>query len=252
VKNNDKCGITTKIFNDYYLKYLGISVQELYSGNGIFNCMQREKALNNWYFQHLIATNINGYNVFSITPIMYKEFTDFIVAYGKVCDEKLEEGLKIFFDSKLEKYTIRRMYRMTLGEMTKELVLDSRVIRLTKEILMNSIQELNDKEKIWERKKDEVLQGRQYVILDGNKIISYCKVSDIDYSGGNLTVYTNEKHRNKGYGMLVSIGVIKWCIENNIIPIYWVDKTNIPSVALAKKLGFEVMAEEIVIGTNTN
>jgi hypothetical protein len=29
---------------------------------------------------------------------------------------------------------------------------------------MNSIKELNDKEKIWERKKDEVLQGRQYVV----------------------------------------------------------------------------------------
>jgi hypothetical protein len=99
---------------------------------------------------------------------------------------------------------------------------------------MNSIQNIDhvERNRIWLRKESEVNQGRQYVILDENKIVSYCKVSDIDYNGGNLTVYTDEKYRNLGYGKLVMIGAIKWCYENRVIPIYCVDEKNLASVAL--------------------
>ena len=241
------------LFNAYYIKYLGISIKDLNNGKSIFKCSQREKPINNWYFQHLIITKINGMNVFSITPSMYKDFVDFITPFENMDIMQISKVLKEFFDNKLEKYTIRKMYRMTLDVAPKISNIPNNVLRLTKEILMNNVQAIDEeeKEKLWHRKSDEVNQGRQYVILEGNKIVSYCKVSNIDCNGGNLTVYTNEKYRNKGYGSLVSIGAIKWCIEDGVVPIYWVDEKNAASIALAKSLGFKVMSEEIVVGTNT-
>lgn len=241
------------LFNAYYLKYLGISIEDLNNGKSIFKCSKREKPINNWYFQPLIITNIKGTNVFTITPSMYADFCHYIIPFKNMNNMGLSKVLKEFFDSKLEKYTIRKMYRMTLDVTPKISNIPNNVMMLTKEILMNSVKAISEeeKEKLWLRKSDEVNQGRQYVILDDKKIASYCKVSNIDYNGGNLTVYTNEKYRNKGYGKLVSIGAIKWCIENGVVPIYWVDEKNEASIALAKSLGFKVMSEEIVVGTNT-
>lgn len=240
-----------ELFNSYYLKYLGISIQELHKGKNIFQCNQRNKPINNFYFQQLIVTNIDGIDTFSVAPEFYRDFSDYIIPFKNMNTLKLFKVLSSFFDNKLETYTIREMYRMTLDTMPKTILLKDSVVKLTKEILKNSLQTTSEEEKkrIWLRKKQEVIQGRQYIILDGKKIASYCKVSDIDYNGGNLTVYTNEKYRNKGYGKSVSIGAIKWCVENGVIPVYWVDKKNVPSVALAKGLDFSIKSEEIVVGT---
>lgn len=242
-----------KDFQSYYMRYLGITPQELKKGKNIYSCSQREKPLNNYYFQPLIVTNINNTKVFSISPRMYKDFTEYINNFKDISFSKIEEILKRFFDNRLENYSIRKMHRMTLNNIPTNLRLDNDVVKLTKEILMNSLKNIepNERNKIWLRKKKEVNEGRQYVILDKDSIVSYCKVSDIDFNGGNFTVYTGEEYRNKGYGKLVSAGAIKWCNEKGVIPIYWVDKSNETSVALAKGLGFKVMSEEIVVGTKS-
>jgi GNAT superfamily N-acetyltransferase len=240
-------------FYSYYLNYLGITSQDLDRKTSIIPCSQREKPLNNWYLQHLIVTNINNINVFSITPKLYEDFSDYIVSFKDMDTSNMFSVLKNFCDGRFENYSIRKMYRMTLDNTFKDLLLDTKVVKLTKEIFMNTLQNMNqnERDKIWLRKENEVNQGRQYVIMDNNKIVSYCKVSDIDYKGGNLTVYTDEKYRNMGYGKLVAVGAIKWCYVNGITPIYWVDEKNIASVALSKCLGFKIKSEEIVIGTKT-
>ena len=142
---------------------------------------------------------------------------------------------------------------MTLDIVPKALLLDDNVVKLTKEIFMNCLQNINQEERnrIWSRKKNEINQGRQYAILDNEKIVSYCKVSDIDYNGGNLTVFTDEKYRNRGYGKYVTVGAVKWCYDNGVIPIYWVDEENKNSIKLSKSLGFKIKSKEIVIGTNS-
>jgi len=241
------------IFKSYYMKYLGVSLQDMKKGRNVFQCSQREKTINNWYFQHLIVTNINGTNTFSITPMMYTDFYDYITNFKNIDINKLSEILKIFFDGRFQDYSIRKMYRMALDSIPKNLILGKVPVKLTKEILFNSLQGLSDgeKNKILIRKENEINQGRQYVILENDKIVSYCKVSDIDYNGGNLTIYTDPRYRNKGYGKLVTIGAVKWCYENNILPIYWVDEKNTSSISLAKALGFKVKSEEIVVGTDS-
>lgn len=239
-------------FKSYYYNYMGILIKDLEEGRTIFQCNQRKKPINNFYFQPLIITKIDDINVFSISAKFYEEFVNYIEVYKNIEFEELFSITRIFFEQRLEKYTLRKMYRMVLDYVPKKILVPNNVVMLTKEILMKNIESATnqDKDQIWKRKKDEILEGRQYVILDGHKIVSYCKVSDIDYGGGNLTVYTKENYRGKGYGKAAALGVIKWCNENQVIPIYWVDEKNAASFALAKSLGFKVRAEEIVVGTS--
>lgn len=121
--------------------------------------------------------------------------------------------------------------------------------KLTKEILMENMKSFStyEKKKILLRKKREIIEGRQYVILDKNKIVSYCKISNIDFQGGNIVVYTNKQYRNRGYGKLVTTGILNWCIENNVLPIYLVDEKNTYSIKLAESLGFKIKSKEIVV-----
>jgi predicted GNAT family acetyltransferase len=176
---------------------------------------------------------------------------EFIKPFIYVPEYQLVDKLTEFFKDKLNEYSIRIMYRMTIDKLPIEFITNSKVLKLTKEILMNHLHDESElvKEEIWNRKKDEIEQGRQYVILSKNKIVSYCKISDICYGGGNIVVYTNENYRNLGYGKQVLQATINWCIANNILPVYWVWDKNLASIALAKSLGFQIKSEEIVVAT---
>lgn len=239
-------------FNRYYLNYLGISIQDLNNGKVVFGCSQRNKPINTDHFQYLIMTNMVGINTFSIVPTIYNDFLNYILPYKDLDSMELPQILKFFFDKKFEKYSVRKMSRMTLESSLIHNETMEIVVKLTKEILMDHLHGESEevKNRIWLRKKEEVIQGRQYVILQDHKIVSYCKISDINYCGGNLVVYTSDKCRCKGYGKAVVTEAIKWCKENEVIPVYWVDQNNMPSVALAKGLGLQMKAEEIVVGTN--
>lgn len=239
-------------FDEYYFKYLGVTKEEFKSSDLVFSSTQRDMPLNNCFFHPLIVTNIEGNNIFSIAPKFYQDFKNYIEPFINTDIDKIHTELKEFFDHRLENYSIRKMHRMTLEYIPKQYSLSRNVKKLTKEILIDNMDTLSmyKKEKIWLRKKKEVIEGRQYVILDENKIVSYCKISNVDFGGGNIVVYTNEKYRKRGYGRLVTIGVLRWCYENNIIPIYWVDEKNIYSIKLAESLGFKIKSKEIVIGSS--
>ncbi len=238
-------------FNNYYNQYLGISKQEIINGKVIYGAEQRKKPINTRYLQPLIVTEMDHILIYSIIPELYSEFCNFMKPHTDVNLVNLIPILQEFFDYRLENYTIRKMKRMTCKNDLDKRIHQEGVVKLTKEILMNNLVTASEeeKEKVWLRKKEEVLQGRQFVILEGQKIVSYGKVSNVDFGGGNLVVFTSEQYRNKGYGKAVASETIRWCLEYNVSPIYWVDSNNLSSITLAKSLGLQVMAEEIVVGT---
>lgn len=87
----------------------------------------------------------------------------------------------------------------------------------------------------------------KYVAKFNGNIISYCKISDIYFGFGNIVVFTNENYRNQGLATtLLNLLLIK-CEEKNIFPLYMVDSKNIASIHLAKKLGFSIMSQEVII-----
>ncbi|WP_202708826.1 GNAT family N-acetyltransferase [Sporosalibacterium faouarense] len=242
---------------DYYCKYLGINILDLSKGNIIFSCNQRNEPISGSHFQHLIITEIDGKQIFSISPKYYNGFKKHILKYKENKLEgvnKLKPFLQSFFENKLKKHQIRKMYRLTVNKDEMIDIPSSLAIQLTKEILMDNIKDKDriEKDRIWRRKKTEVEDGRQYTILDDGKITCWCKVSDIDFDGGNLAVWTSPKYRRRGYGKQVTLDAVKWCFRNNVIPIYWVDSTNVASINLAKGIGFKVMSEEIVVSSIMN
>ena len=229
-------------FYNYYLNYLNVTRDDVDNEKTIFKSKQRDIPINNYYFHYLIVTNIENKEVFSISPRFYDEFI-----HVKHIDA---EEIRKFFDKKLKDYSSRVMYRMTIEENTfKSVERDNKVQRLTEEILMKNLKGRSKKEieDIWKRKEKEILEGREFVILNDDKIISYCKISNIDYNGGNLTVWTNPKYRGYGYGKQVTIAATKWCFDNNIIPIYLVHNENLASLNLAKSIGFKILSKEFII-----
>lgn len=243
--------VNDKIFIEYYLKYLGVNQSELNGGQVIKACSQRERPINNWHFQHLILTNINDTYIYSISPKLYRNFKEYMLSYTVETTDDINVVLDEFFSMKLTDYSIKKMYRLTFDKEKRKEITCKKAIRLTKNILMDNIKDKSKKEKdeIWIRKKEEVEQGRQFTILDKGKITCWCKVSDIDCGGGNLAVWTAPEYRKKGYGKDIVGQAIKWCLDNDIIPIYWVDSLNTPSINLAKSLGFKVKCQEIVVST---
>ena len=68
--------------------------------------------------------------------------------------------------------------------------------------------------------------------------------------GANIVIQTKEKYQNKGYGTAVVEKISNDLLENEIIPIYWVNKNNKESIKLANKVSFKVKASEIVVKIN--
>jgi RimJ/RimL family protein N-acetyltransferase len=237
-------------FQGYYYKYLGIDKGELELGKKVFSTNQRNKTLNGQFVQYLISTYIDGNQIFSVAPQYYDDFFKFTKGQSTNNIDEIIKLLSNFFTNKLESFSVRRMYRLISNEDYDIWnSLNSSAVKLTKKIFMDDLENIDEAKRmeIWERKKDEVLEGRKFVVLEDKKIISACKISDIDFSGGNIAVWTDSNYRNKGFGKQVVAEAVKWCINNRILPIYWVDSENTASSSLAKSLGFEVRSEEIVV-----
>ncbi|MCQ1529948.1 GNAT family N-acetyltransferase [Lutispora saccharofermentans] len=236
-------------FQDYYYGYLSIDKKELEIGKRIFSSDQRNKPLNGQFVQYLISTHIDGRLIFSVAPQYYDDLFEFIKGQAVDDADEIIEMLDIFFSNKLESFKLRKMYRLIPGEdYDIWSSSNSSAVKLTKEIFMEALENIDEAEKTeaWESKKGEILEDRKFVVLDGKKVVSACKISDIDFGGGNIAVWTDSDYRNKGFGKEVVTEAVKWCIYNSILPIYWVDAENTASISLAKSLGFEVKSQEIV------
>ncbi|MBU5313792.1 GNAT family N-acetyltransferase [Tissierella carlieri] len=237
-------------FQDYYYKYLGIDKGELEINKRIFSSNQRNKPLNGQFVQYLISTHIDGKLILSVAPQYYDDL--FVLIKGQAIGnvDEIIEILNTFFSNKLGNFSLRKMYRLIPNE-DYDIYnsLNSSAIKLTKEIFMDNLENIDEAEKmeIWERKKDEIIEGRKFVVLEDKKIVSACKISDIDFCGGNIAVWTDLNYRNKGFGKQVVAEAVKWCINNNILPVYWVDFENTASISLSNSLGFEIRSEEIVV-----
>ncbi|CQR74358.1 hypothetical protein SOV_24820 [Sporomusa ovata DSM 2662] len=239
-------------FFEYYDKYLGISMSNKHPK--IYPCKQRNKLLARNYFQHLIITNREGL-IYSIEPLFYSQFKMYIdiEKYSEI-NESLILLINNFFNKRFGNYKIRKMLRLTTANDLK--FLQSTCARkLTigdKDIFLNSGNKSNTKpykERKWDAIKAMIREERAFVYVHQNQILSLAIVSNIDFNGGNIVVNTVPEYRNFGYGKLVVSKAAKWCLENDVLPIYWVDSLNVNSLKLALSIGFQIMAEELVVST---
>lgn len=155
-------------------------------------------------------------------------------------------------------YHVYRFQRMTIGN--NGLVEPEPGIDIVKELTVDDVVLFKDGQQGGNSTKGEkriiqsiekcraiVEEGRYFAVLIDGKIASRAWVDPVECKGGNIGVVTEPMQRKKGYGRLVVYKAVKWCLENDIVPIYWVDVTNTTSVKLAEDLGFKKMSDEIIV-----
>jgi len=238
-------------FFEYYKAYLGIN--DDYEQT-VYPCPIRSKIFCFRSKQPLIYSNLNGKVYFSIAPEFYEELISKLDNIESDCnpDELLSKLDDIFTDLVEDQY-INKMYRMSV---TKN--------NLKKPDKFELVEPFSDKHKPlyfkqfasrgekYKAKKWNFMQqlrdeGRYFVIIDEDQIVSFSYISDIQAGGTNIVVSTNPKFRKKGYGKAVVHAATNWCFKNNLIPIYLVIQSNLASVNLAQSLGYKTMVEEIVV-----
>lgn len=234
----------------YYCDYLNINTELLNKGSFIFESTQRNKPICFYYYHWIIVSRFNGIAVVSIAPHFDKVFSKYNIKNRELRDVEL---LTNMFSSELDDFNVRNMYRMGLVSDKYKQVNTEMVIQLKsihKDIYFNTIASISDdfvKEHKWNLRKEQIDQGRIFVIIEDEKIISQAVISDINFNGGNISVWTLEEYSGKGYGKSVTAAAVQWCVNNDILPVYLVDKSNIPSLSIAKSVGFEVLFDEVIL-----
>lgn len=238
-------------FNKHYNQYIGNNLEEISTRVYLSKCDRRDQPICTWYFHKVICTVDDEKTIFSIGPEFYETFKIFIK--DKYDDLRSLEGCHTVINNFSNKYKIdaktSKMYRLSIFDEIDITGNKSHV--LTKKIILNAHKAISDDalHNLLERKKDELDTGRQCVILDGENIVSWAKISDIDFDGANIAVWTSADKRKFGYGKEVVMRLSHWCQKNNFVPIYLVDVENLASLNLAKSLGFQVLKEEVILRT---
>ncbi|GKX67927.1 GNAT family N-acetyltransferase [Inconstantimicrobium mannanitabidum] len=237
-------------YSKYYCNYLNINTELLNKGSFIFESDQRNKPICFYYYHLVIVSSFNGIAVVSIAPHFDKVFSEYNIKNRELRDVEL---LTNMFSSELDDFNVRNMYRMGLVSDKYKQINTARVIQLKsghKDVYFNTIASISDasiKEHKWNLRKEQIDQGRVFVIIEDEIIISQAVISDINFNGGNIHVWTSEEHSGKGYGKSVTAAAAQWCVDNGILPVYLVDKSNNPSLSIAKSVGFEVLFDEVVL-----
>lgn len=208
------------MFNDYYAKYLSVN-----NGTILNNCLvckseNRDIPLNKRYIYRIIISDYNSERVISVSQtISASEIYNMTADISDIVFDDILESRQ------LSKTGLRlsKMYRMVLDN--ENTFHNSLSGNLTCEYI-----------------KDY----QKYVIRDNDQIVSYCKISNIDFEYGNIVVWTDENYRRKGFARELLLMIITKCKTEGIEPVYLVNSRNIASLELAKSVGFKVAQTEII------
>ncbi len=148
---------------------------------------------------------------------------------------------------KYDRVSVKSFFRFSLKEELRNKETDVIVVKEEhKPFFMNSGKNLNTdfKEQKWKELQQFIHNGHFFAKINENKFVSSCKISDIYCGGANLVVYTDENFRCRGYGKEVVRLAANYCLQHNLLPIYYVETDNNASINLAKSLNFNLYAEE--------
>lgn len=85
--------------------------------------------------------------------------------------------------------------------------------------------------------------GAGFCLTKGIDIVSFSFCSSRKGSLFELGVETYPQYRSQGLAIHACTALVHYCLENGLNPIWGCRTTNLGSVALAKKLGFEITEE---------
>ena len=259
--------ISNSIVKSYY-DFLGVKVNEFESGIRIFKSKNRDILINNVVPQQVILSMFNDEFILSVAPEIYNEHFEVIKKSGIVSalkeknEEKCIKVLDGLFELLFGNYSITHSSRLVRNSAIdlNRLIKDNDQIELLEEkhydnylrTIKEDSEDMSQEEfnVIWSMKANVISEKKQYIALDSETVAGYCKVSDVIKDMANLVAYTSEYKRNHGYGKKVVATMANRCLSKGFIPMWWVDEDNLPSKALGKSLGFDLLAKEIIVKIN--
>ena len=235
----------TDKFKNYYYNYIGYCENE-----NIICTLNRERKVNDFYYP-IIVSQYDNKKIYSITPKYFKEVAEKIKMQNFDDEHSITKFLNEFFQNKNLDVSVQTMLRMSKNRMCDIDI--SKVVNINENYTteyynsFENFRSLEYKEKKWSKLKNlKYLNG----IIEDNQIASLGFVSNIDYGGANIVIQTKEKYKNRGYGKSIVEKISRELLENNLIPIYWVNIKNDFSRKLADGIFFEEKAREIVVKMN--
>lgn len=208
------------MFHDYYIKYLGIENGTLVNGCRVCRSENRDIPLNKRYIYRIIITDYNNERIVSLSKTISEN------KINTLCADMKERTLDDIPESPQLCWTglrLDKMYRMVLH----------REITFPGGWVIPS-------------KSEYIASAKKYVIRDNGNIVSYCKISNIDYKYGNIVVWTEESFRRRGFARELLLLTIHKCKSEGIEPVYLVKSQNLASLELARSVGFEIVQTEII------
>lgn len=231
----------------YYKKFLGTIVLKDDKLNFILAQAETlDRILNHNYHYPLVMAKYKSKNILSVL----KEDIDSLIAYlNNTQIGDINEAVFSFFKQRIESCHIRKMYRFCRYKPYLFKTQSRCLTRDDQDLFINSgiSENIEKRKKKWEAIVPLVLQKRCFIYEKNQKIVSMAHISDIQQGGANIVVMTVPEEQGKGYAQHVVTQAINWSLQKNFLPIYFVDIYNVPSVKLAKSLGFQLISNEIVI-----
>lgn len=221
-----------------------------------FGTDKRDKPLNMEFFYPVVITNYKGKIYVSVSNKYYDIVVNSMknINLYELSEEKIINILKRTFSNALENFEVKIMYKMhknSLIDIEKNIAVP--LNNDTKKYFMNTGKKSHDtlfKEEKWKQMNYIIDNEMVFIVPKNDKIVSMAYTSDIYGEGANIVVSTNEKYRNNGYGKDSVTNLTNAIIKKGLLPIYFVNKENNISIKLAKSLGYENMATEIVLCVN--
>lgn len=219
--------MNTTLFSDFYREYLGLDDSVICNDVHVCRCKYRDIPINKRYFYKIIATNYNREKIISLSPELDER--ELCSLCTKINFDTIGVG-DILDDLMLPQYKLSYMDRMLL-----ETPIDMGIDRRSAWAGNNAME------------YQYLEEYRKYIALMNGDLVGYCKVSDVISGFGNLVVWVEESRRRLGIAESLVKLMIKKCYEEGIVPMYVVKTDNYASIALAKKLGFQVKQRELVV-----
>ncbi|MEN8151326.1 MAG: GNAT family N-acetyltransferase [Planctomycetota bacterium] len=241
-------------FLRHYRRFFGMDEGRFASGETVFACGQRTVPVCWHSVTPLLATVWRDRVVFSVDPAHEDRVRRW---FGDLEFDALDDALLGEMDDCFhEVLPLRDPWRMLRLTVTpQDLVLPAGIERV--EVVTEEHRDAyharmrprgkRTRRFSWVRSRKIREEGRKFAVMEDGEVAADGFVSDIDHRGGNLAVHTAEKHRRKGHGAAVVAAAARWCFEHDVVPVYWVEQKNEPSVHLAEALGFARRHEELTI-----
>ncbi|KPJ63458.1 hypothetical protein AMJ44_14455 [candidate division WOR-1 bacterium DG_54_3] len=115
--------------------------------------------------------------------------------------------------------------------------IDGKLVKKTN--LENIDDVLSEIESCWNSVDDFLRNGFGFCLMHDRVIACWCTAEYVSGKKCGIGIETAKEYRERGFAKLTTCAFVDYCISNNILPHWDSWKDNLPSIAVAEKIGFK-------------